>query len=30
DDTVLLVSRDPQGGKDLAARFLQLAEEAGQ
>jgi transcriptional regulator of arginine metabolism len=30
DDTVLLVSRDPQGGQDLAARFLQLAEEAGQ
>jgi transcriptional regulator of arginine metabolism len=26
---VLLVSRDPQGGQDLAARFLQLAEEAG-
>ena len=30
DDTVLLVSRDPLGGPDLAARFLQLAEEAGQ
>jgi transcriptional regulator of arginine metabolism len=30
DDTVLLVSRDPQGAQDLAARFLQLAEEAGQ
>lgn len=30
DDTVLLVSRDPQGGPDLAARFLRLAEEAGQ
>ena len=30
DDTVLLVARDPQGGQDLAARFLQLAEEAGQ
>ncbi len=29
DDTVLLVSRDPLGGPDLAARFLQLAEEAG-
>ena len=29
DDTVLLVSRDPVGGQDLAARFLQLAEEAG-
>ncbi|TAP44192.1 arginine repressor [Arthrobacter sp. S39] len=29
DDTVLLVSRDPQGGQDLAVRFLQLAEEAG-
>ena len=30
DDTVLLVSRDPQGGQDLAVRFLQLAEEAAQ
>ena len=30
DDTVLLVARDPQGGPELAARFLQLAEEAGQ
>ena len=30
DDTVLLVTRDPLGGADVAARFLQLAEEAGQ
>jgi transcriptional regulator of arginine metabolism len=30
DDTVLLVARDPLGGPELAARFLQLAEEAGQ
>ena len=29
DDTVLLVTRDPLGGAALAARFLQLAEEAG-
>ena len=29
DDTVMLVSRDPGGGAELAARFLQLAEEAG-
>ncbi len=29
DDTVLLVTRDPLGGAELAARFLQLAEEAG-
>ncbi|HBH60082.1 MAG TPA: arginine repressor, partial [Arthrobacter bacterium] len=29
DDTVLLVSRDPEGGQHLAVRFLQLAEEAG-
>jgi transcriptional regulator of arginine metabolism len=26
DDTVLLVSRDPQGGEALAARFLAMAE----
>ena len=30
DDTVLLVTRDPLGGADIAARFLQFAEEAGQ
>ena len=29
DDTVLLVTRDPLGGAGVAARFLQLAEEAG-
>jgi transcriptional regulator of arginine metabolism len=27
DDTVLLVTRDPDGGADLAARFLQFADE---
>ncbi|HSU70492.1 MAG TPA: arginine repressor [Micrococcaceae bacterium] len=27
DDTVLLVTRDPQGGADTAARFLQFAAE---
>ena len=30
DYTLLLVTRDPLGGAALAARFLQLAEEAGQ
>lgn len=28
DDTVLLVARDPQGGAELAARFLRMADEA--
>jgi transcriptional regulator of arginine metabolism len=27
DDTVLLVTRDPQGGTEVAARFLQLADD---
>lgn len=26
DDTVMIVTRDPEGGEALAARFLQLAE----
>ena len=29
DDTLLLVARDPDGGAELAARFLRMAEEAG-
>jgi transcriptional regulator of arginine metabolism len=29
DDTVLLVAREPDGGAELAARFLRFAEEAG-
>ena len=28
DDTVLLVTRDPDGGAELAARFLSIADEA--
>ncbi|GAA1357855.1 arginine repressor [Arthrobacter koreensis] len=28
DDTVLLVTREPDGGADLAARFLSIADEA--
>ncbi|WP_082566058.1 arginine repressor [Arthrobacter sp. Soil782] len=28
DDTILLVSRDPSGGAEVAARFLQFAHEA--
>jgi transcriptional regulator of arginine metabolism len=27
DDTVLLVTRDPQGGTEVAARFLQFADD---
>lgn len=27
DDTVLLVTRDPAGGADVAARFLRMADE---
>ncbi|MCQ2001988.1 arginine repressor [Arthrobacter zhaoxinii] len=28
DDTVMMVTRDPEGGPDLAARFLRIADEA--
>ena len=28
DDTVMIVTRDPNGGADLAARFLHIADEA--
>ncbi|MCC9146335.1 MULTISPECIES: arginine repressor [unclassified Arthrobacter] len=28
DDTVMMVTRDPDGGPDLAARFLRIADEA--
>ncbi len=27
DDTVLVISRDPQGGQDLVRRFLELAQQ---
>jgi transcriptional regulator of arginine metabolism len=29
DDTVMLITRDPQGGAELAERFLQLAADPG-
>ena len=28
DDTVMMVTREPDGGADLAARFLRIADEA--
>ena len=28
DDTVMMVTRDPDGGQDVAARFLRIADEA--
>lgn len=29
DDTVMVITREPQGGADVAERFLQFAEESG-
>ncbi|GAA3700101.1 arginine repressor [Zhihengliuella alba] len=28
DDTVMIITRDPAGGEDVAARFLELADQA--
>ena len=29
DDTIMVISRDPDGGEALAARFLELASQGG-